>query len=93
MSHQWWLPDSRGRKLFDGMPEHVKEWNEVFQVRSAGAMEGLVYYVAWKGTTRRVEGSLESDNWLWVKADAEQNWKKYLDDEFERQVLIEEGNE
>lgn len=74
-------------KFLEGRKDQIKEWSEAFQVRSIGHMEGQRFYIAWKGTTRQVEGSEEFLSWGDAKAELAANWKRYLDEEFEREVL------
>jgi hypothetical protein len=87
MSHSSWLPRLKEVKLFTGFPDQVKDWSEILQVRAIGNMEGRVYYVAWKGTNKKVHGTQEYKEWQQARQDAFLNWKQYLDEEFEREFL------
>lgn len=92
MSHTWWLPKLRDGKLGGGLPEQVKEWSEAFQVRAISAPkpsqeDRVHYYIAWKGTTNRVDGTGEFRVYENARTELMENWKRYLDEEFEKQFL------
>lgn len=96
MSHGHWLPNLGKEKLFAGKASQIKEWNEVFQVRSKSVpgFDNVHYYIAWKGTTRQVEGTGEFRAWNNAKEFINENWKKLVDEEFEREFLLgSEGSE
>lgn len=85
MSHSWWLPNIKKRPLFTGLPNQIKDWSESFQIRKDNV--GW-YYIAWKNTFNKVENSIINNDFSIVKEYLKENWKRFLDEEFERQVLL-----
>lgn len=73
-------------KFLEGRADQSLAWSEAFQVRNSG----LHYYIAWKATGAKVEGVEQFDSWWLAKIVLAKNWKTYLDEEFEKVVLIEE---
>lgn len=85
MSHTWWLPNLiKGQKLFNGKPDQIKEWSEAFTVRNTGTF----YYISWKSHRQRVQGSNDYQNFTEAREHLILNWRRFLDEEFEREVLI-----
>ena len=70
-------------KFLEGRKDQIREWSEAFQIRGTG----YSYYIAWKGTTRQVEGTVCFNGWNDAKTELAANWKRYLDEEFEREIL------
>lgn len=89
MSHDNWLPSLNKHPLFSGLPQQVNSWNQVFQIRLVSPTRGL-YYVAWKESNKMVENSPYFNNWLEAKSYIASNWQKYIDEQFEREVLVAE---
>lgn len=85
MSHSWWLPKlSKDEKFLQGKKKQMKEWSDVFQVRH----NGKGFYIAWKNSTRQVDGTTLYDSWDHCRADLAVSWRRLVDEEFEREVLL-----
>ena len=93
MSHSWWLPDLNKQKLFEGKPEQIKAWSDLFQIRAIGAMEGRVFYISMKNGPYRVENTPEFKEWLEAKQYLTDNWRKMYDDIFEKEMLGGSGED
>lgn len=92
MSHDNWLPSLNKHPLFSGLPQQVNSWNEVFMIRLASTASGL-YYIAWKETNKIVENSPRFNSWYDAKSYIASNWQKYIDEQFEREVLVAEDKD
>lgn len=73
-----------GRKLFDGKADQIKEWSAFFIIRK----DAMGFYIAWKDQEGPVIGTPNFDQWMDAKYHLSTNWKRFVDEEFERQVLI-----
>ncbi len=90
MNRSAFFKDLDGRKLFDGKADQIKEWSEVFIIRK----DAMGFYIAWKGRVGPVTGTDNFDDWGTAKHFLSDNWRRLIDEEFERQVLIgSEGNQ
>lgn len=87
MSHSWWLPSLQGKALFEGKPEQINGYSDLFQIRATGAMEGRIFYISMKNGPFRVEGTPDFAQWTDAKYYLEENWKKMYDDIFEKEIL------
>lgn len=87
MSHSWWLPSLKGNTLFEGKPDQIKEWSNLFQIRASGSMEGRIYYISMKSGPFKVEGTPDFEDWFTAKYYLATNWKAMYDDIFEREIL------
>lgn len=94
MSHSWWLPTLKDRELGTGLPEQIKAWSDLFQIRAIGAMEGRVFYISMKNGPYKVEGTPEFREWTEAKSYLAENWTKLYDEIFEKEILGgSEGNQ
>lgn len=91
MGHSWWLPSLQERELGTGLPEHIKEWSNLFQVRCYSAYGNRTYYICFSGGSIQVKGTPEFENWTEAKRYLAENWRKIYDDVFEREVLSGSG--
>lgn len=87
MSHSWWLPSLNGNKLFEGKPEQVKAWSDLFMIRAQGRNGDTYFYISMKNGPFKVEGTPEFNNYIVAKAYLAENWKAMYDDIFEKEIL------
>ena len=77
------IKNLKGRKLFEGLPSQVHEHNEQLHVRK----DAMGYYISFKDRPGMVPGTENFKEWGDAKAFLSQNWKRLLDEEFERSFL------
>lgn len=81
---QNWFKQLDGRKFLEGRSDQVKDYNEAFTIRKN--VRG--YYISWK-TGEPVENIPFFSEWSEARAELISNWRKYLDDKFEKEILCE----
>ena len=83
MSHTWWLPQLTEGKLFEGKAEQKTSQGEEFVVRK----DAMGFYIAWKGTGKQVDNTGNFNEWAEAKFFLAQNYKIFLEAEFEKTFL------
>lgn len=73
------------RKFLEGLPEQITEWGEAFAIRNYGARG---FYISWKSHKEQVEGTGTFIQYSDAKHCLVENWKRFIDEQFEREVLL-----
>lgn len=72
----------------EGKPEQMNDYSEVFSVRNSGK----AFYISWKGGPHQVYGTDDFAYYHEAKNFLRDNWKRLIDNEFEREVLDGSGD-
>ena len=83
--NQSWFKNLKGRKFLEGLDGQAEDWSDYFKLRNRRGN----YYISWKddGEIRQVEGTPDFINYSEARSFLHNNWKSFLDNEFEKELL------